>query len=128
VLELVQDAATNGAVGQVYTLVKPATIRYCIILSYQACSANQPVSASVYSVTAGVPSLTPLASTNIYTTTQLDEDSGVVLTLAISGGPLTLPVGDFMVSVNELGDSVLGLATTANLFTTGKHFVKWSSL
>jgi hypothetical protein len=119
-------ATTNGAIGQVYTLVKPARLD-TVLFYLSGCSANQPVSASVYSVTGGVPSLTPLASTNIYTTTQLDQDSGVVLTLAISGGPLTLPVGDFMVSVNELGDSVLGLATTANLFTTGKHFVKWSS-
>lgn len=125
ILGLGFGAAENGALGQSFPLVAPAkltSISFALLDAYD----GQPVSASVYAVVAGVPSTTPLATTTIHVVDSVN-DNGTWLTLPLATGPVSLGAGDFLISINELGDSAVNIGTCPDIFMPGKVFVKWDS-
>ena len=88
---------------------------------------GQSSSISIYTVTNGVPDANPIATTTqTYTATAADATAGVVVTLKMDT-PLALPAGDFLVAVNELGDSTAGLGSLNFNFKPNTFFVKWNT-
>jgi hypothetical protein len=88
---------------------------------------GQPSSISVYGFSNGQPSATPITTTTAtYTATAADEANGVAVTLKLDN-PLPLPAGDFMVAVNELGDSIACLGSINFNFKPNTFFVKWNT-
>jgi len=88
---------------------------------------DESTSVSIYSVNNGVPSTTPIATTTLtYTATQDDFQNGAAVTLPLDS-PLPLPAGEFLVAVNELGDSICALGSINFNFKPNTFFVKWNS-
>ena len=119
-------ATQNGGLGQIFTLNSPGqltSISFAVVAAY----AGQPISASIFPVTGGVPGTTALASTAVHTITQVEQDSGAWITMKLTTGNLSLPAGDFLVAVNELGDSTAGVGTTPFIYTPNKIFVRWTA-
>ncbi len=88
---------------------------------------GQSSSVSIFPVVNGVPSDVALATTTqIYTATADDALNGVAVTLNLDS-PLPLAAGEFLVAVNELGDSTCGLGSINFNFKPNTFFVKWAS-
>ncbi len=115
-------SANQSAFGHIYPLAYTGKLT-SITGYFSGPSAGDHVSMSVYNASATAPGASLLASTANYTFTQTDQDSGVVLTLPLASGPLSLPGGFFFVCVNE-GDSLAGLATTLDIYAPNKIFAK----
>lgn len=118
-------AATQSAFGQIYPLTYMGKLTTITAYFSGPRAAGDHISMSVYNATATAPGATLLASTANYTFTQTDVDSGVVVTLPLLSGPLSLIPGNFFVCVNE-GDSLCGLATTNDIYGPNKIFAKSS--
>jgi hypothetical protein len=96
------------------------SVSYYLDLPYE----GQPSSVSVYSVTNGVISTTPLATSAEYVATAEDETDGVLVTLPL---PSPLPLtGEFLISVNELGDSAVFLGAFPLNYSQGTSYNKFS--
>lgn len=119
-------ANTNKRLGQVMPLTNAAQLT-TITAYFSSPYMGQQVSMSVYNMLGGLPNAS-LGSTATYTFTQIDQDSGVVLTLPLTSGNLNLPSGEFFLCVNELGDSTCGIATTSWIYAPGKQLVQWSTM
>ncbi len=119
-------ANTSKRLGQVFPLTNAAQLT-TITAFFSAPWVGQQVSMSVYNMSGGLPNAS-LGSTTTYTFTQVDQDSGVVLTLPLTSGNLNLPAGEFFLCVNELGDSTCGIATTPWIYVPGKQLVQWSTM
>ncbi len=114
----------EGALGTKFTLSVPDTLTS---VSYYLSSpyADQPSSASIYAVTNGVIGSTPITTTSVYTATASDEANGVLVTLPLDA-PLALGAGEFFVSVNELGDSIVGIGNFPDIYKRNTFFVKFN--
>ena len=126
-------AADEGKLGQVFTVAVDDTMSSItgIFVPDSTDAAWDPntrdrISFSVYSVTgAGIPDQL-LGVTGEYEFQAGDATNGVEVTLPLLLA-LELPAGtSFAVVANE-GAVNCGLFTTANIYTPGKHFVKWNS-
>lgn len=114
----------EGALGTKFTLSAPDTltsVSYYLSRPY----ADQPSSASIYAVTNGVIGSTPITTTSVYTATASDEANGVLVTLPLDA-PLALGAGEFFVSVNELGDSIVGIGNFPDIYKRNTFFVKFN--
>lgn len=113
----------DKAMGVIYNA---PTATYVTSVSYflTAPAVGQPSSASLFSISGGTISTTPLATTGIYTATTQDNQNGKLVTLAFPQ-PVFMPAGDFVVGVNELGDSTLRIGFTGQIYTPNTFFVKW---
>ncbi len=99
------------------------SVSYYLVAPFE----GESSSISIYTVSNGVPSENPIATTTqTYTATAADEADGVVVTLKMDT-PLALPAGDFLVAVNELGDSTAGLGSLNFNFKPNTFFVKWNT-
>ncbi|TAE52487.1 MAG: T9SS C-terminal target domain-containing protein [Bacteroidetes bacterium] len=120
-------ANQNKKLGQKFPLTQVADLTSISFLA-AAPPFGEQVSASVYSVSAaGVIGATPLASTAPYTYTAADTLNGVFLTLPLTSGPLTLVPGEFLIAINELGESTAGIGTTTRIYQANKMFAKWDA-
>ena len=119
-------SSDEKALGSKFTL--PAADTLTSVSYYLAAPyAGEASSISIYPVTGGVPSTTPITtSTAIYTATEADFQNGVLVTLKLDN-PLALPAGDFLVAVNELGDSIAALGSINFNFKPNTFFVKWNT-
>lgn len=106
----------GGILGQMFQLT--ATDDLTSVLFYITNAShvmdNQEVYAEVWAYNNGAPT-TLLARTD---TAVCDTAVGQTITLAMSGGPLTLPADSFWVGVVEL-DSNITLGTASSIFTAG---------
>lgn len=120
-----QGTVTQSAFGQIYPLNYMGKLTSITAYFSGPRTAGDQVSLSVYNATATAPGTSLLASTGSYTFTQTDVDSGVVITLPLLSGPLSLMPGNFFVCVNE-GDSLCGIATTTDIYAPNRIFAKSS--
>ena len=86
---------------------------------------GQPSSVSIYRVTNGIVAASPLATSAEYIATAADEADGVFVTLPLPT-PLVIPGGEFLVSVNELGDSSAGISTFPFNYQRNTSFIKFA--
>lgn len=89
---------------------------------------GQETSVSVFPFENGVPSPTPIATSSAVYTPISDDGSlnDVTVTLPLDA-PLILPAGDYIIAVNELGDSSCGIGSIIRNFKPKTFYVKWNS-
>lgn len=112
-------AGTPGELGQVYELENPASVSSVsfFIGNGNGSMVNQPINAVIRAFN-GVPGAI-LAYTD---TLIMDTSTNVLVTLPISGGPLSLPADTFFVGVVE-GDSNITLGYSNDIFLNGIGWV-----
>jgi len=118
------NASSNKAVGTKFKIDVTDTLT-SISYFLGIPSNGQPSSASVYRVINGVIASTPLATTSQYIATADDEADGVLVTVPFST-PVRIPAGEFLVSVNELGDSTLGIFASTYNYKQNTTFIKFA--
>jgi hypothetical protein len=99
------------------------SVSYYLVAPFE----NEGTSVSIYSVTGNQIALTPIRTSATYTATSDDEQDGVLVTLALDP-PVSLPAGEFVVAVNELGDSTAGLGSLTEDFQPNTYYVRWNTL
>lgn len=116
-------ALNGGQLGQSFELLNAdeLTSLSFFIGNSSGNMVGQPLSGGVYATDVSGTPTTLLAST---TTMIMDTTSNTLWTLPISGGPLTLPAGNYVCVVNE-ADSNVTVGTTAGIFTLGKGWIDW---
>jgi len=115
--------SAKGVLGQNYDITRTATVS-SISFMLNSPTPGDFVSASIYTTSNDTP-MVEIATTTVYTIA-LADGGGVFLTLAIDGGPITLPAGNYFVGVNE-GIVDVTLAYSDFEFTYGKGWYNYDA-
>jgi len=112
-------AGTGGYIGQTFTIVNQTDLRsvsYYVNRGYT----GEKTACAIWNMSAGLPGeIIAVTDTILY-----PDDLDHFFTLPVSGGPITLAPGDYLVSVIEF-DSTIALAQSAEVFTKGTVWVSW---
>lgn len=112
-------AGNGGYLGESFEIVTPTHLS-SVTSYYTAGYTGQPYAAVIWNTVAGVPNAI-IGSTD---TMLYPNDSALLSTVNIHGGPLTLMPGNYVVTVVEFDSTVqIGLCNT--IFTTGTTWVNW---
>jgi hypothetical protein len=130
------DLASSVGIGAAATEEKSIGVRFNLPLTDTLTSVTyylnspfegQESSVSVFPYENGIPSPSPITTTTaVYTATGDDNLNGVMVTLKLDS-PLPLIAGDYMIAVNELGDSTCGIGSIIRNFKPKTFYVKWTS-
>lgn len=118
-------AGNGGFIGQMFEIFTPTYLDSVLWLVNQGyASTAQPTRARVYNTTAaGVPNQQiGQTVTGTYATDDVE-----LIELAMEGGPLFLPVGKYVIAVEEF-DSTLFVAYSNSIFSTGATWVNWPTI
>lgn len=112
-------AGNGGYLGQQYTLYQPDLVD-SVMVFVTAGYTGEPMAAVFWDVVSGQPG-SIIGSTD---TIPYIDDSARTYMLPVSGGPLSLPAGDFVVTFVEF-DSTVQLGQTNSIFLPGTTWVNW---
>jgi hypothetical protein len=114
--------AGNGYMGTSFTLTTSVEAR-SVVASFTRGYAGRKYACVIWNTTvAGVPN-SIIASTD---TLLYPDDNALLDTLPIHSGYVLLSPGKYVVTAIEF-DSTLAIAQTANIFTAGVNWTKWST-
>lgn len=115
----------NAILGQNFELINNGRID-SITARFSSPTAGDSVRIAVYATnaTTGTPTF-QVAFTDSYIFTAADAAAGVLLTLPITNGPVSLTAGTYYVGVREYNENVT-LSTTPVIFTTGTTWLRWN--
>lgn len=112
-------AQNGGYIGNSFEIFAPTyldSVLYYVVGGHT----GEPTSAVVWNTVGGVPN-TIIASTE---TAYFVDDLDTLMVLGMENGPVLLNPGEYVVTAVEY-DSILNLATTADIYTPGKSWVDW---
>lgn len=112
-------AGNGGYLGNSFEIVNP-TFLTTVLTAYALGYTGEPYAAVVWNTVAGVPNAI-IGSTD---TLLYPNDSLLVTTVPIHGGPLLLMPGIYVVTVTEF-DSTVQVAQTTDIFTPGTTWIDW---
>ena len=114
-------AGVSGELGQLFVLKEPDTLTSvsAFIANLSGQMTDQPLSANIYSVVGGYPSVL-LGSTDTIT---VDASQNQFWTLSVPGG-LPLPMDSFAIAVVE-PDSNVSLGYSTNYFKPKTTYIDW---
>lgn len=112
-------AGNGGYLGNAFEIVTPTRLT-TVLTAYNVGYTGEPYAAVIWNTVSGTPS-TIIGSTD---TLLYPNDSLLVATVPIHGGPLLLMPGIYVVTAVEF-DSTLTLAQTNEIFTPGTTWVNW---
>lgn len=123
-------ANNGGFLGQQFDIIVSQDLNSVTfaIGNVNAVLTGLQVRATVWDMAAGVPN-TQIATTDFVTVTPTEND---VYTANITGGPLTLAAGQYLVAIEEPDaaggmptDENVQIVTTTDVFTAGTTWVNW---
>lgn len=112
----------SGIMGQVYHIYQPSQLTSASFYIERPIVGAE-ISATVHTVTAGLPDSIPIGSSAVYTITANDTigGNGTFITLPFTS-PINVTDADYFLGINQLDTNFLSLGAANNIYTPGKIF------